>query len=109
VAIKRKEPQAVIKDDGVAVNTQVAGEGDGAAVRRFHGIALGDGQVIAEVIGVVDGFIVVGICPLIGEVRFDFGVTELAERAFPKYRRSRFLGNRSDLLFVLFSELLVDP
>src|SRR3990170_3481517 len=108
VAIKRKEPKAVIQDDGIAVNTQVAGEGDSAAVGGFDGITLGDRQVVAEVIGGVDRFIVVGVGPVIREVGFDFGVAQLAERAFPKYRRSGFLRDRGDLVFVLFSEPLVD-
>lgn len=109
VTIKRKEPKAVIQDDGVAVNTQVPGEGDSAAVGRFDGIMLGDGQVIAEVIGGVDRFVVVGVGPIIREVGFDFGVAQLAERAFPKYRRSGFPRDRRDLVFVLFSEPFVDP
>ena len=61
----------------LALNTQVAGEGDRAAVGGFDGIMLGDGQVVAEVIGGVDPLIVVGVGPRIGEVRFDLGVAQL--------------------------------
>ena len=84
VAVKRKEPQAMIEDDGISVDAQIADKGDGSAVGRFDGILLGDRQVVAEMMGGVDRFTVVGIGPLIGEVRFDFRVAELNERTVPE-------------------------
>ena len=87
VGIQRKKPQAVIQDDDITVNTQVAGESDFAAVGGLDRIMLGYRQVIAEVIGRVDRLIVVGVGPLIREVRFNLGVAQLAERALPEYRR----------------------
>src|SRR5471030_2298706 len=42
VTIKRMQPKAVIQNDGIAVNTQIADEGDNAAVGGFDRIMLGD-------------------------------------------------------------------
>jgi len=61
------------------------------------------------VIGVIDRFVVVSVGPRIREVRFDFGVAQLAERARPEYRWSGFLRDRGDLVFVLLSKPFVDP
>src|ERR1019366_6715061 len=63
VAVKRKQPQAMIEDDGIAVNAQVADEGDRAAVGGLDRIMLGNGQVVAEVIGGIDRFVVVSVGP----------------------------------------------
>jgi hypothetical protein len=61
VGVERKQSEAVVDDDGVAVNPQIADEGHGAPVGRLGGIVLGDGQVVAEVIGVVDRFIPIDV------------------------------------------------
>ena len=96
MGVEREKPQAMIDDDGVAVDAEIADEGDDAAVGGFGGIVLGDGQVVAEVIGVVDRFVVVDVGPRVGEVGFDLGVAELAEGAFPEHRGRCFIGDRSD-------------
>jgi hypothetical protein len=70
---------------------------------------LSDRQVVAQVIGVVDRFVIVSVSPRIREVGFNFGVAQLAKRALPKDRRRELFRNLGNLSFVLFSEPLVDP
>src|SRR5690349_1383853 len=101
MAVEREQTEAVIEDDGIAVDAEVTGKGNGAAVRRFDRIVLRYRQVVAEMIRGVDRLLVVDVRPLIGEVGFDLGVAELAEGVFPEYRRGRFAGDLDDLVFVL--------
>ena len=62
VAVEREEAEAVVEDDRVAVDAEIAGERDHTAVGRLDRIILRRGEVVAEVIGGIDRLLVVGVC-----------------------------------------------
>jgi hypothetical protein len=108
VAVEREEPEAVIEDDGVAVDAQIPGKNYRAAVRRLDRIALGDREVVAEVVGLVDRLVVVDVGALVGEVRFHLRVGELDEGAFPQDRRRGLLRDRRNPVVVFLPQAPVD-
>ena len=106
MAVEREEPEAVVQDDGVAIDSQVARENHRAGVRRLGRIALGDREVVAEVVRLVDRFALVGVGALVGEVRFHLGVRELDKGAVPLSCGGGLLRDRRDPVVVLLPRVV---
>src|SRR5438034_4277423 len=97
----------MIDDHGVAVDSQIADESDDAAVGGFRRVIFRDGQVVTDVISVVDRFAFVSVGSGVRKIRLDFGIGELIKSAVPENRRGGFLGDRPDLVFVLFAKVFI--
>ncbi len=108
VRVQGKQPQTVIDQDRVAVNAEIADEGNGAAIGGLRGVVLGNRQVVAQVIGMIDDRVLIGIGSSVGKIRFDFGIAELAECVPPEDRRRHLHRDRSDFFVVLFSQIVID-
>ena len=105
--IERKQAKPMIDDHGVAVDSQIADESDDAAVGGFRRVIFRDGQVVTDVISVVDRFGFVSVGSGVRKIRLDFGIGELIKGAVPENRRGGFLGDRPDLVFVLFAKVFI--
>jgi hypothetical protein len=65
MAVKGRESEAVVDDDGVTIDAQIPNESHDPAVGCFHGISFGYGEIKSKMIGCVDWFIAIDIGPCV--------------------------------------------
>lgn len=103
MAVKGRESEAVVDDDGVTIDAQIPNESHDPTVGCFHGISFGYGEVKSKMIGCVDRFIAIDIGPCVCEVGLYLGIRKLDEGTAPKHPIGGFLTHHSDLVFVFFA------
>ena len=93
VGVERLQPQAVVDDDGLAVDAQKPGEDHLAAVGRRHGSAFKGSQVHAHVGLLVDLLVLIEVGAVVAEAGPGGGVWQAQEGFFvPEHDRGAFLG-----------------
>src|SRR5262249_22356274 len=107
MAVQGREAEAVVDDNGVAIDAQIPDKTHDPAVGCFHGVSFGYREVKTEVIGGIDSFITIDVGPRICEVGLNLGIRKLDEGAAPQHPIGSFLTDHADLVFVFLAQTMI--
>src|SRR5437867_5298508 len=87
VAVDGLQTIPVVDHDAVSVDPQKIGKDDLAVIRSNHGNVGGHGEIEAKMVLLVDLGALVVVSAVVGELRLDFGIRQLAKRLAPEEAR----------------------
>src|SRR4051812_9462873 len=107
MTVKRLHAHAMVDDDAVSVNTEVARIQHLAVIGGRHGRVRGLGEIEAEMNLTVDVFAAIHISTKVGERGFNLSAAERLKRSVPEHLRRGLLAERRNFLVVDATQIVV--